>query len=174
MKIGIYPELKPPRFHQNEGKDIAIIVLDILKKYGYTDRDSGCILQCFDPETLKRVRHELKAKLFLVQLIAENAWNETPGVDYTVMLTTEGIKEIATYANGIGPWLNQVIRDDEKGGYSITELINSAHALGLKVHPYTHRTDLLPGFVKNEKTYLDLILKKRKQTESSQIFPMSW
>lgn len=34
--IGIYPEIKAPWFHHQEGKDIAAKTLEVLKKYGYT------------------------------------------------------------------------------------------------------------------------------------------
>ena len=37
--IGIYPEMKAPWFHHQEGKDIAAKTLEVLKKYGYTDKN---------------------------------------------------------------------------------------------------------------------------------------
>ena len=36
--IGLYPEIKAPWFHHQEGKDIATRVLEVLKKYGYTKK----------------------------------------------------------------------------------------------------------------------------------------
>ncbi|MDI5823423.1 contractile injection system protein, VgrG/Pvc8 family, partial [Salmonella enterica subsp. enterica serovar Kentucky] len=36
--IGIYPEIKAPWFHHQEGKDIAAKTLEVLKKYGYTGK----------------------------------------------------------------------------------------------------------------------------------------
>ena len=46
--IGIYPEIKKPKFHHENGKDFSKIVLEILTKYGYSTKDDQCILQCFD------------------------------------------------------------------------------------------------------------------------------
>ncbi|MDQ6579807.1 MAG: glycerophosphodiester phosphodiesterase, partial [Haemophilus sp.] len=34
-KVGIYPEIKAPWFHHQNGKDIAVETLKVLKKYGY-------------------------------------------------------------------------------------------------------------------------------------------
>ena len=53
--IGIYPEIKAPWFHHQEGKDIAAKTLEVLKKYGYTGKDDKVYLQCFDADELKRV-----------------------------------------------------------------------------------------------------------------------
>lgn len=68
--IGIYPEIKNPRFHHKNGKDIAKITLQILSDYGYKTKKDNCIFQCFDAKELKRVRKELKSDLFLVQLLS--------------------------------------------------------------------------------------------------------
>ena len=38
--IGIYPEIKQPAFHRNEGKDISTAVVNVLKEYGYTNKES--------------------------------------------------------------------------------------------------------------------------------------
>lgn len=119
--IGIYPEIKDPSFHQNEGYDISKIVLDILIQYGYTTKEDLCILQCFDAVELKRIREELKSGLFLVQLMEfEHEIEEIP--------------QFATYADGLGPWYK--LLDDGK-------LMNLAKAHGLPVHVYTLRKDQL-------------------------------
>ena len=133
QNIGIYPEIKNPKFHLKNGKDISKIVLDILKKYGYKTLQDRCILQCFDAKELERIRKKLHSKLFLVQLIEfqEN---------------TQNLKYFATYANGIGPWYKQIIDKKENGIWKFTTLVTEAHKLGLVVHPYTFRSDQLDEF----------------------------
>lgn len=132
--IGIYPEIKNPSFHLKNGKDISVIVLKILNDYGYTSKTDKCILQCFDAKELERIRKVLHSELFLVQLI------EFPE-------ETEQLKHFATYANGIGPWYNQILdKKDANGKWQFTNLVNQAHQLGLKVHPYTFRADQFEGF----------------------------
>ena len=131
--IGIYPEIKEPEFHRKEGKDISKIVLKALNEYGYKTKKDNCILQCFDAKELKRVRHEFKSELFMVQLME--------------FKSDEKLEEIATYADGIGPWIPQIIKGKDKNGkWQITSLVANAHKLNLKVHAYTFRADQLGDF----------------------------
>jgi len=128
--IGIYPEIKNPKFHHNNGKDIAKISLDILNNYGYTSKEDKCIFQCFDAKELERIRKKLNSDLFLVQLI------EHPE-------ETKSLNHFATYADGIGPWYKQILNKKENGKWIFTPLVKEAHKLDLKVHPYTFRSDQL-------------------------------
>ncbi|MFY7671872.1 glycerophosphodiester phosphodiesterase [Tenacibaculum sp. MEBiC06402] len=131
--IGIYPEIKNPEFHHQNGKDIAKITLDILSEYGYTSKKDNCIFQCFDAKELERVRKELKSDLFLIQLI------EFPE-------ETKKLDHFATYADGIGPWYKQIVDKKIDGKWQFTSLVKNAHQLGLKVHTYTLRADQLGDF----------------------------
>jgi glycerophosphoryl diester phosphodiesterase len=132
--IGIYPEIKEPKFHNNEGKDISKIVLAVLSDYGYTKKEDNCVLQCFDPIELKRIRSELNSRLFIVQLI-EFEKDE------------KYLKDYATYADGIGPWYKQILKGKNgKGNWQTSTLVKDAHNLGLIVHAYTFRSDDLDGF----------------------------
>ncbi len=156
-KIGIYPEIKNPEFHQKEGKDITKATINILRKYGY-EKNGQAIIQCFYPPSLKRLKNEFKTKIPLILLIADNSWNES-SIDYNSILTKKGIKEVSTYAFGIGPWIPQILKKEGQS-YSITNLVSWAHKYGLKVHPYTHRKDDLPSFIKNEEQLFNVLIKK--------------
>ena len=139
--IGIYPEIKEPAFHLKEGKNISKIVLTILTEYGYKTKEDNCILQCFDAQELKRIRTVLKSELFLVQLI-EFKEDEN------------NLEEFSTYADGIGPWIQQIIKGKDKNGkWIISDLVANAHKNNLKVHAYTFRADQLGGF----KTFDELL-----------------
>ncbi len=131
--IGIYPEIKNPEFHHENGKDIAKITLDILSTYGYKTKSDNCIFQCFDAKELERVRTGLQSDLFLVQLMESSE-------------ETKKIQHFATYADGIGPWYKQILNKKENGKWLFTTLVTDAHKLGLKVHPYTFRADQLGEF----------------------------
>ncbi len=136
--IGIYPEIKAPEFHLNEGKDISKIVLDVLETYGYSTKKDKCILQCFDAKELKRIRTEFKSELFLVQLIEFKEEENR-------------LEEFAAYADGIGPWVQQIIiGKNEDGTWKLSELVSNAHQLNLKVHAYTFRADQLGEFTSFE------------------------
>lgn len=131
--IGIYPEIKDPAFHRENGKDISKIVLKILADYGYRSKSDNCILQCFDPIELKRIRKDLKSNLFLVQLLG---WKIENGQ----------LKDYKTYADGIGPSIKHLIKKiDDNGKVVFTDLVKNAHDLGLQVHAWTFRADQLGG-----------------------------
>lgn len=160
--VGIYPELKSPAFHLKEGQDLGKVTLALLAKYGYDKAESAVFVQCFDPKELKRLRAELKTPLKLVQLIGENSWQESDA-DYDAMRTEAGIKEIATYANGIGPYLPHVLAADPKSKkVKATPLVGWAHAQKLVVHPYTFRADDLPPGVPTPEALLTLIFDVAK------------
>lgn len=95
-------------------------------------------VQCFDPAYTRYLRGELGTDLKLVQLISAGQANlATPG----------GLAQVAQYADGIGPSMNLVLSFDSQGQARVTPLVESTHALGLVVHPYTWRSDALPANV---------------------------
>ncbi|WON77143.1 glycerophosphodiester phosphodiesterase [Serratia sp. UGAL515B_01] len=170
--IGIYPEIKAPWFHKQEGKDITTKVLEVLKQYGYTKKSDNVYLQCFDANELKRIKEQLEPKmgmdLKLVQLIAQTDWHETyeqkadgkwVNYDYDWMFKPDAMKKIAQYADGIGPDYHMLIAEKESSPNHIvlTEMVKDAHANNLQVHPYTIRADKLPKYVTDVNQLFDAI-----------------
>ncbi|HAE40927.1 MAG TPA: glycerophosphodiester phosphodiesterase [Candidatus Riflebacteria bacterium] len=142
--IGIYPEIKDPAWHLEQGRDISKIVLQILEEYGYKTAQDNIYLQCFDFAELKRIKNELKCELKLIQLIEEDC----------------DVAEVASYAVGIGPWIKQIITGLDKDGMPvISDLVARAHQHKLMVHPYTFRADALPEGVCTE-LLLDTLFNK--------------
>lgn len=153
--IGIYPEIKAPWFHHQEGKDIAASTLKVLKEYGYTSKQDKVYLQCFDANELKRIKNELEPEmgmdLNLVQLIAYTDWNETQqkqadgkwvNYSYDWMFKPGAMAQIAQYADGIGPDYHMLVAEGSKpGAVKLTAMVKEAHASHLQVHPYTVRAD---------------------------------
>lgn len=156
--IGIYPEIKQPAFHRQEGKDISSAVVAMLKDYGYTSKSSKVFLQTFDFDELTILRKEILPAagidVNLVQLIGgEDA--------YPWMFEADGMSKLATLADGIGPSYNLVIeRTSKPGDIRITELVARAQDAGLVVHPYTFRADpgLVPGYAQDFNELLELHL----------------
>jgi glycerophosphoryl diester phosphodiesterase len=140
--IGFYPEIKAPAFHRTEGQDISRIVLNVIREHGLDSADAKIYVQCFDFNETKRLRNELGAKVKLVQLLAENSWEESP-TDYDKLKTQSGIREIASVAQGIGPWIPQLVTLEESA-LSFSQLATYAKENKLVIHPYTHRVDQLP------------------------------
>ena len=171
--VGIYPEIKSPAFHKNEGVDISLMVLEALKKLGYQNKSSRVYLQSFDPNALQRIKNELMPRLNmnikLVQLMAYSKWNvsyeyknnQKKPYNYDWMFSKQGLSKIAKYADGVGPHLSMLVESGSRlGAVTPTSLVEDAHQLGLAVHPYTFRADpeKLPKYVSNFDELLSLFL----------------
>lgn len=153
--IGLYIEIKSPAFHKQHGLDISKVIIDYLRSIDMDSDSAKVFVQCFDFKELKRIRTELKAKVPLIQLIAENSWQESD-TDYDLLKTSEGMVTVAKYADGIGPWLGHVAIDKSN---KLSSWLAQAKALGLLIHPYTFRTDALPEETSQEQL-LDLVINQ--------------
>jgi len=142
-EAGLYIEPKSPAWHGEQGKDLMAAVLGLLDDYGLANADARVVLQSFDPDALRYARDDLRCGLRMVQLIGENSWQEST-TDFDFLRTAEGLTGVAEYAQGIGPWLPQVVAINRNGTSDISSLVRQAHQLGLFVHAYTLRADQLP------------------------------
>ena len=140
---GIYPEIKSPAWHREQGKDLSRIVLQVLRRYGYRTKTDKVFLQCFDYQEVKRLRTELRYQGRLIQLLADPKSSQA-GTDFAFLLSRAGLAELAQVADGIGPSLAQVISGRNGERFTFTDLVKTAHEFKLEVHPYTIRTDDLP------------------------------
>jgi glycerophosphoryl diester phosphodiesterase len=146
-EAGVYPEIKRPAWHREQGIDVTPAFIETLGRAGYTGHDDRVYVQCFDAAELRRLRHDLDCRLKLVQLIGENDWREA-ATDYDALRTARGLERLAQTVDAIGPWVRQLYElPAGRGGPLDSGLVARAHAAGLAVHAYTFRVDdLPPGF----------------------------
>jgi glycerophosphoryl diester phosphodiesterase len=174
-KIGIYPETKHPTYHDQLGLSLEEPLLATLQKTGFTD-PSRVFIQSFEVGNLKELNQ--KTDIPLVQLLdafdvnLDGSLQEICPYDFVLsgdprtyadLRSPQGLKEIATYADGIGPWkrmivsvkgvdangdgvaddVNQdgLVNDADKTTTPPTTLIEDAHDAGLFVHAYTFRNE---------------------------------
>lgn len=144
-QVGVYCEIKRPAWHRHQGQDATVAVLACLRRLRTRSPTIPVFVQCFDPEELRRLDQGLDCEFPLVQLVGENAWNEAD-TDFARMRTLEGLREIASYADAIGPWIPHLTGTDSKTACDANscDLTRAAHAEGLQVHAYTLRKDALP------------------------------
>ncbi len=142
-QAGIYPEIKRPAWHREQGYDLSRSVIDVLGKHGYSSKDDSCYLQCFDEAEVKRVREELGYGGLLIQLIG-HGHDEESGTDYKRLMTREGLADAAKVADGVGPSTDAIVSWTADGNLSVSDFVNHAHDRGLDVHPWTFRADSLP------------------------------
>ncbi len=158
--VGVFPEIKAPAFHRENGFDLSKTVIQLLATYGYADKRDLVILQSFDWAETQRIRGELGYQGKLVQLLAENSWGISPGTDFDRLKTKQGLKEIAEIADGIGPWINQIVAGVDTGGSpQLSSLVADAKSAGLAVYPYTVRADALPDWAKDHDHLLQILLQ---------------
>jgi glycerophosphoryl diester phosphodiesterase len=177
--IGVYPETKHPIYHVDAGLPIEPRLLAMLAEYGYTRKDSPVIIQSFEVANLKALRKLTHVRL--VQLVDADDVDAKGNLtlvapfdkpyDFAVtkdprtfpdLLTPAGLKEVATYADGIGPWKPYLasgalvmgadgkpkdlngdgkINDNDRVALPPTDVVKNAHAAGLFVHAYTFRSE---------------------------------
>lgn len=156
--VGLYPEIKSPAFHREEGKDIAAAVLNALQAYGYTKLTDNIYLQCFDPHELLRIHDVLmpamNMALPLVQLLGTSPRFES-------ILNEVGMVRVSVYAVGIGPSIDLLVEPDSSpSDLRVSNLVEWAHAAGLQVHPYTFRRDAgqIPSYATDFEDLLRIFL----------------
>lgn len=136
--VGLYPETKHPSYFAAIGLPLEPPLLAALTKAGYGKRSDPVFIQSFEAGNLKALRKV--TDIALIQLIESGM--SPDGVSYDVMLTPAGLSDVATYADGIGPFKDRIVPRDAAGKLGTpTTLIADAHAAGLKVHPWTFRSE---------------------------------
>ena len=144
-RIGLYPETKHPAYHEALGLPITDRLLEVLDRWGYGTPDDPVFIQSFETGNLRRARS--RTRLRLVQLIEATGRpaDFTAAGDrrtYRDLVRPEGLREVADWADGIGPDKGLVQPLDGKGGLlPPTSLVADAHRAGLFVHVWTVRAD---------------------------------
>ncbi|HJV43340.1 glycerophosphodiester phosphodiesterase [Caulobacter sp.] len=138
--IGVYPELKHPTYFASIGLPTEDRLVSKLKALDLNSATAPVFVQCFEVGTLKRLRAKTPARLvFLVD--GEGGPPDLPGVKYADLITAQGLKDVAVYADGLGAGWSQVIPSDAQGLLAPTSLVKDAHAAGLQVHVWTLRAE---------------------------------
>jgi glycerophosphoryl diester phosphodiesterase len=143
--IGIYPETKHPTYFQDIGLPLEPKLVDALNRNGLNRRDAKVFVQSFEVANLKALNRSLRVPL--VQLINASGapYDFTKAGDkrtYDDLVKPAGLKEVATYADGIGPSKDRIIPRDAAGFLAApTTLVKDAHAVRLVVHPFTFRNE---------------------------------
>jgi glycerophosphoryl diester phosphodiesterase len=174
--IGVYPETKHPTYHDSIGLSLEEPLVEILRQNGLDKADSPVFIQSFEVANLKELNQKIDVPLVQLLDAADIALDgtliENQPYDFVVsgdqrtygdLRSPAGLKEVATYADGIGPWKRMIISvkgtdadgdgkaDDVNGDGAVndadksltapTMLVQDAHDAGLLVHPYTFRNE---------------------------------
>lgn len=158
-KIGIYPETKHPTYFSQEGKkldgspinlSIEKLLINTLVQQNFIN-PKRVFIQSFEISNLQALKNSIMPEagidLPLIQLISDtgspyNQQIQNNNLTYQKMITPQGLKQIATYATGIGVAKNLILPLDRQNNLlTSTSLIQDAHQAGLLVHAYTLRNE---------------------------------
>lgn len=150
--IGLYIETKHPTYFKNHNLAMEDTLLKTLAKYEYTRDIAPVYLQSFEVQNLKDLKRELDLHKTLkhaqiIQLYDAKTSQPADFVEagdtktYADLATAQGLKEVAKYANGVGPSKGYILNFNDNGSVQTTSFISDAHTAGLKVHPYTFRPE---------------------------------
>ena len=171
--IGVYPETKHPTYHRSIGLPLEKRLVEILARAGLNRRDAPVFIQSFEQSNLRELRKMTPVRL--VQLVDANDVNADGTLDFTApfdrpfdwtasgdprllartfgfFVTDEGLREIKTYADGIGPWKVYIVRPAHGVLQPPTDLVERAHRHGLFIHTWTFRNEqrrLAPEYAGN-------------------------
>lgn len=136
-RIGLYPELKHPSWLLREaGIDTVDLLATALRKADLDDADDPVFVQIFEIGPLKRMNALVDTRLVLL-ISSQGGPYDEPAMSWADVMTPAGLAEVASYADGIGPYLGHVLSADG----TATGLVADAHAAGLAVHPWTLRKE---------------------------------
>jgi len=150
--IGLYIETKHPTYFKNHNLAMEDALLKTLAKYKYTRDIAPVYLQSFEVSNLKYLKdqldlHKTIKHAQIIQLYDAKTSQPADFVEsgetktYADLATAQGLKDVAKYANGVGPSKGYILNFNDNGSVQTTSFISDAHTVGLKVHPYTFRPE---------------------------------
>ena len=143
--IGVYPETKHPTYFASIGLPLEEPLVEVLRRAGWTKRNSPVIVQSFETANLRRLDRMIDVKLVQLLDASGRPYDFTVSGDtrtYRDLATPAGLKWIARYADGIGANKNLIVPRDSAGRLlAPTTLVRDAHQEKLIVHAWTFRAE---------------------------------
>ncbi|MEV1050461.1 glycerophosphodiester phosphodiesterase [Streptomyces sp. NPDC049887] len=144
--VWLHAETKHPTYFRGLGLGLEERLAKLLRRHGRHRAHSPVFLQSFEPSSIQRLAKLVDSpRVVLLSGANTRPWDFVRAGDpRTVadLVTPEGLKWIASFAQGIGPTLDLVVPRDADGRLGTpTTLVRDAHARGLILHPYTMRNE---------------------------------
>ena len=144
-EIGVAPETKHPSYFAEIGLPLEPGLVEVLNRNGLNHPNAKVAVQSFEVTNLKQLDRALRVDL--VQLVSSSGAPQDfieagDPRTYADLVTPAGLREIATYADLIGPDTEVILPVDDDGYLTEpTSVVADAHAAGLEVVPYTVRAE---------------------------------
>ncbi|MEV4311732.1 glycerophosphodiester phosphodiesterase [Actinocrispum sp. NPDC049592] len=144
-QIGIVPEIKHSTYFRQQGKAIEPKFVEMLNRNGLNRPDAKVVVQSFEVGNLIELNRVLRVQLVQLTGATGQPYDFTVKGDkrtYADMTTPAGLRDIAKYADWLGPDKNQIIPRNAAGFLQApTSLVADSHKAGLKVVAYTFRAE---------------------------------
>ena len=164
--VGVCPEMKHPGYFKRLGKALEPLLVKELEKVGWNSPEAPVMVQSAEQSSLKALSKISQVKLiWLADAPADRPVDLIGTKDkrtYVDLLKPEALRTYSGWLYGIGPWKRLIVPEGQGGQLQPpTSLVSDAHAVGLKVFPYTFRS---------EKTFLAKDYEGDPQREYRQFF----
>jgi len=143
--VGIYPETKHPSYFDGIGLSLEEPLVKVLRRNGYRDRRDPVIVQSFEVGNLRELSRLTDVRIAQLVDCSGKPWDFTAAGDartYADLVTPEGLRAVARYADGVGACKDVLIPRTASGTLAApTRVIADAHRRGLEVHGWTFRRE---------------------------------
>lgn len=129
--VGIYPETKEPAYFASIGLDFKNPLLEALRAEGLDREEAPVIVQSFEAEILQDLAALSAVNRMLLLTPKPGGAPGEPNIP---------LAEAAGFVGYVGPQKTLI----SPRGRQVTGFLTEAARLGLAVHPWTFRDDLLP------------------------------
>ncbi len=143
--IGVAPETKHPTYFDSIGLSLEEPLLADLRQAKLVKKKSAVLIQSFEISNLREL--DTRTDLPLLQLLSSRGapYDQVAagtGVTYADMVAPAGLRDIAEYAEWVGPDKGLVLPRDASGAIGApSALVEDAHDAGLLVVVYTIRDE---------------------------------
>lgn len=143
--IGVAPETKHPTYFRSIGLPIEEPMLRSLHRAHLDTKHSKVLIQSFETGNLRRLARQTPLPLEQLTSATGQPWDLAAAGSsrtYADIMSPAGLKDVATYADWVGPDKNSIIARDINGFLTTpTPVVKDAHRAGLKVVAYTFREE---------------------------------
>jgi glycerophosphoryl diester phosphodiesterase len=143
--IGVAPETKHPTYFRSIGLPLEQPLLRSLSRAGRNTKHGKVVIQSFETSNLRSLARQTRVPLVQLTSAQGAPYDFVATGDprtYADLMTPAGLRDVATYADWLGPEKNSVIPRDAQGFLTApTSLVREAHRAGLKVVAYTFRDE---------------------------------
>ena len=143
--VGVYPETKHPTYFDSVGLSLEEPLVEALQRHHLNRPNARVYIQSFETGNLRELADTVRVPL--VQLVdATGAPYDLRAAGdprtYADLVTREGLREIATYADSLGANKDVVLPRDAEGYLTRpSSVVDDAHDAGLDVHVWTMRDE---------------------------------